>query len=495
MDFKTIINQTVYEPTVSFELETAILTAVWLQAFSDIHDNPVRESNDYVFNKTIAETKGRIFFLHDPVSRVCEVFIVQAPDCVESTFAITNGVIKIKADGYPIIHGTTTRDNAEKFCRDWYKTVYETEGLHTMSNTWADFRSRDRVRADFLMKEIDSAHELGVDVVQIDDGWQCGKTPPPTTENGSHLFSDEFWQLNEEAFPQGMEQVSAYAAEKGVKLGLWFAPQSHGPFDRFEQDLAVLKKAYDEWNIRYFKLDFLQLWDKARADKMRAFIERVLAFGEGATVELDVTADKRLGYLNSAPYGTLFIENRYTKTTWGNYYPHKTLRNLWRLSKYLPSTKLQFELMNPGIYTESYTEGDLLRPALYEIDYLFAAVMVANPLFWMETQFLSEPDRLKLKPLVAKWKEWRGELSKSDVSPIGDEPCGASLCGFRCEGESATHLVLFREVCEKDTISLQIPKASFEVLASNDSPNLSLKDGTLTVTFNKQRAYVWLQLK
>ncbi|MBQ3054510.1 MAG: alpha-galactosidase [Oscillospiraceae bacterium] len=495
LDFKTIVNQDIYETTATFDIGTAVFTAVWLQAYSDLYDNLVWESTDYVFNKNLAETKGRIFFLSDPVSNACEVFIVQAPDCVESTFAIVDEVIKVKSNGYPIIHGFTTRENAEKFCRDWYKTVYQTEGLHTMSNTWADFRDRTRVRADFLMKEIDAAQELGVDVVQIDDGWQSGTTPPPCEKDGSFLFSDEFWLLNDEAFPHGMEQVSSHAKERGVKLGLWFAPQSVGPFGRFQQDLAVLKKAYEEWGIRYFKLDFLQLWDKARADAMCKFIESVLDFGKDATVELDVTADKRLGYLNSAPYGTLFVENRYTKTTWGNYYPHKTLRNLWRLSKYIPSSKLQFEFMNPGIYTESYKETDLLRPALYDIDYLFATVMVSNPLFWMETQFLSQDNRKKLKPLVAKWKTYRAELSASDIFPIGNEPCGASLCGFHCESNHATHLVLFREVCKSDTMTLQIPKSSCEVLYSNDQADVCFADNVLTVKFNKQRAYVWLRLE
>lgn len=493
LNFKTIVNLDEYETTAAFDVNTAVLTAVWLQAASDLFDNLVRETTDYVYNGQLAETKGRIFILSEPVSKAAEVFIVQAPDCVDSTFEIKDRVIKVKSSGYPIIHGFTTIDNAEKFCRDWYKTVYRTEGLHTMSNTWADYRDRNRVRADFLMKEIDSAQDLGIDVVQMDDGWQTGVTPPPRAEDGSHLFGDEFWRVDADAFPQGMEQVASYAKERGVKMGLWFAPQSIGPFEQFDRDLAVLKKAYDEWDVRYYKLDFLQLWDKGRADKMCEFLDAILAFGDDATVELDVTADKRLGYLRSAPYGTLFVENRYT--SWGNYYPHRTLRNLWRLSKYLPTTKLQFEFLNPDMYPDSYKETDPLRPALYEIDYLFATVMVANPLFWMETQFLSQANREKLKPMVAKWKEYRAELSAADTSPIGDEPCGASLCGFKAESETATHLVLFREVCDRDTITVELPKTSCEIIASNDAVSFDLKDNTLTVTFSKQRAYVWLRLQ
>ena len=38
-------------------------------------------------------------------------------------------------------------------------------------------RSRDaRINEAFLLKEIDAGAALGVDVVQIDDGWQKGRT-------------------------------------------------------------------------------------------------------------------------------------------------------------------------------------------------------------------------------------------------------------------------------------------------------------------------------
>ena len=41
-----------------------------------------------------------------------------------------------------------------------------------------------------------------------------------------------------------------------------------------------------------------------------------------------------MGYLAAREYGTLFVENRYTD--FGNYYPHRTLRNLWMLARYVP---------------------------------------------------------------------------------------------------------------------------------------------------------------
>lgn len=491
MNFEKILNLDEYTTKPTYDIESAKFTAVWLQAYSDKYDNLVRETTDYIYRGNLAETKGHIFILNYPLHEVNEIFIVPAPDCVEPSFTIIDGEIKILSHGYPIIRGMA--EDSAKFCRDWYKTEYKTDGLHTMSNTWADFRDRNRVRADFLLKEIDAAVKLGIDVVQIDDGWQKGTTPPPQADDNSWLFGDGFWDLNKDAFPNGMEEIRDYAKEKGVKLGLWFAPQSFGPFEQFDRDIAILKKAYDAWGIRYFKLDFLQLWDKAKADKMAEFVKAVLNFGPDSNVELDVTADKRLGYVNSAPFGTIFVENRYT--SWGNYYPHRTLRNLWKLSKYIPASKLQFEFMNTDLYRDSYNEDDSLRPELYDIDYLFASVMVSNPLYWMETQFLSDEKCKTLLPLTEKWKNFRNELTKADVYPIGDEPNGVSITGFAAVGDGYTHLILLRELCEDETITIDVPYDICELVHTNDTIDFNLIDGSLSITFDKQRTYVWLRLK
>ena len=126
-----------------------------------------------------------------------------------------------------------------------------------------------------------------------------------------------------------MKPLAEYAREHGVELGLWFAPHSRGVFEHFDRDLSVLEKAYRDWSIRYFKLDMISLPTRPHCDKMIELLEKIKSFGEGVSTELDVTADRRLGYLASAPYGTIFVENRYT--AWGNYYPYRTLRNIWML--------------------------------------------------------------------------------------------------------------------------------------------------------------------
>jgi alpha-galactosidase len=336
------------------------------------------------------------------------------------------------------------------------------------------------------------AKEHGLDVVQIDDGWQTGVPTAPDAD-GNRLFDEHFWEVKQEVFPKGVESLAAYAKENGVALGLWFAPHSGGLFEYFDRDLSVLQKAHHDWRVRYFKLDMIHLPTREHCDKMVELLERIAAL-EGTSVELDVTADNRLGYLAAAPFGTIFVENRYT--AWGNYYPHRTLRNEWMLSRYIPTAKLQFELVNPALCHDQYSDTDPFRHALYDADYLFATVMLSNPLFWMETQFLSAQSREQLKKIIAKWKCHREDLTYADVAPIGEEPSGASLTGFLADTPKAYHLLLFREATDRNTMTIPLPRdiKSVEAIAQNAKTEIAVNGNQLTATFAMPRSYAWFKI-
>lgn len=94
-------------------------------------------------------------------------------------------------------------------------------------------------------------------------------------------------------------------------------------------------------------------------------------------LNLDVTAGRRGGYFSYSKYGNIFLENRYTD--WQNYYPYWTLRNIWTISKYVPAERLQIEFLNNDRNTEKYGD-DPFAPAKYDIRYLFATTMAAQPL-------------------------------------------------------------------------------------------------------------------
>ena len=495
MIFQTLsVPDNVYTEASDNGFSNALLTSVYFRAETDRHDTPVSCKKSYVFRHSLDKTEGHVFFLSFPVSGKSIVYIVPTPDHVTPALSIHKGELRIECGGYPIVRGECLIGEETKLCRNWYRTLYHPQQLVTMSNTWGDRGGREVVTEEFVRGEIDLAKELGVDVVQVDDGWQK-QAPNTYDEDGKRVFEGDFWDVQESVFPNGIESITPYAKERGVETGLWFAPHSRKDFEHFERDIAILKRAYEDWGFRYFKLDMLQLYTKSQCERADAFIREILSFGEDATVELDVTADQRLGYLASAPFGTLFVENRYS--AWENYYPHATLRNLWKLAEYIPASKLQFELVNPERFAEAYREEDVLRPSLYSIDYLFASVMVSNPLLWMEMQHLSAENRKRLRNIITEWKQYRQELLAADVRPIGEEPSGASLTGFIADSEDALHVILLREVSDRDTFSLDLG-AGYDapvLVASNTKTTVTLENGKLTATLEDRRSFVWLRLQ
>ena len=483
---------------IQLEGEHWLIKTVKLHAFSDDNDTLVKENDYNMFAKNLFfEALGEVFFLQNPVTMQAIVIISETPDYQTAKLTIKDGLVKVDNGGYPLALGFCDFDGCAKLCRDYYRHARKPLKSVTMSNTWGDRNGFTRVCRDFVLKEIDTAKELGVDIVQIDDGWQVGSTADLARrdENGSREFLDDFWDLDVNKFPNGMKEVSDYADKFGIKVGMWFAPESHDNYGLIERDIAVLKKAYDEWGIRFFKLDMYHIRSTEHRDQFLRLLSAIYSFGNDVAVQLDVTRANRLNYLCGRQYGTVFVENRYTRS--GNYFPHRVLRNLWSLGKYIPTAKFQFELVNPDLYTDCYLDGDPFVPSLYGMDYLFATVMLSNPLFWMEMQFLSK-DRIKeLKPIISVYKSLRDDLVNADVCPILDKPTGRSFTGFKISVDNKVkYLLLFREVTLTDTVVASVDfSGDANVIISNVGVDVKIADGVLRAKFAKERAYALIEVK
>ena len=475
-----------------------IVRNIKLRAFTDENDTLTEEGVKHLFQMNLfGECKGEIFCLEDPQSGNAIVIVSETPDYQTASLTVKKGVLSVENGGNGLALGFCKLGECEALCRNYYRHARKCKGLVTMSNTWGDRNGFDRVCYDFILREIDAAKELGVDIVQIDDGWQTGSTADLTRrdEKGRREFKGDFWDLAEERFPEGMRAVTDYAAKDGIKIGLWFAPDSHDGFALLERDKAILRRAYEEWGFRFFKLDMFWVLSDVDRDQFLELLREIYSFGDDVAVQLDVTRNARMNYLCGRQYGTVFVENRYHRS--GNSYPHRILRNLWMLGKYLPTSKFQFEMINPDLYTECYPEGDPLVPSLYDQDYLFASVMLSNPLFWQEMQFLPEKRRRELKPIMEIWKQHRDNLSRADVMPIGDKPSGRSFTGFYVsENGEQKYLLLFREVTAGDTavITAPVKACQAEILASNADVKAEVTDGAVRVTFSKQRAYAFIKI-
>ena len=332
-----------------------------------------------------------------------------------------------------------------------------------LSNTWGDRSKDSRIRSTFIEKEIAAAARLGVEVVQIDDGWQRGITKNSARAQQGGIWEGfwqtrpDFWEPDPDKFPDGLDRLTSLAAAKGMELGLWFAPDSVHDFSHWEKDAECLIALNRKFGIRHFKIDGVHAPTAAAQVNLSKFFSRVLRDTQDAVVfDLDVTASLRPGYFGAVGTGPLFVENRYTD--WHRYWPHQTLRNLWQLAWWIDPGRLRMEFLNHSRNTEKYPD-DPLAPQCYAPAALFATVFFSNPLGWFEVSELPRTYQEQLPPLVSLWKALRGEIFTGTIIPLGQAPDGLAWTGFASlqdDGRTALAL-LYRELNPASSHSLPVP--------------------------------------
>lgn len=330
-----------------------------------------------------------------------------------------------------------------------------------LSNTWGGGFRDAHVNEAFLLKEIEAAADLGVDVVEIDDGWQKGRSMNSVAANGKGAWNGywavdaNFWDPDATRFPNGFAPLVGAAKAHGMKIGLWYGPDSSDDAANWERDANRLLAYYRE-GIAYFKIDSMKSTSATALARQRALFDALIAKSGGEIViDLDVTAEIRPGYFGLMDAGTVFVENRYP--TRRRYWPHHTLRNIWALSQVVDPVRLRMEVANPDAGAELYA-NDPLAPALWRADTLFASVMLSSPLGWFENAALSERRKDEMRPLVAAWKGERANLHNGWLHPVGAKPDGVAWTGFVTEGADgeSVYVLLFRELNEKARHTLDL---------------------------------------
>ena len=371
-----------------------------------------------------------------------------------------------------------------------------------LSNTWGD-RSRDmRINAEFMSKEIEAGSRLGVDVIQIDDGWQQGRTANSGRGkgvwNGFWAADSNFWLPDQKRFPGGLAPLVKQAAAKGMRFGLWYAPDSSNDFANWERDAARLLELHREDGIDYFKIDGVKATTKASEDNLRRLFDRVLAETKGKVVfDLDVTAEIRPGYFGMVESGPVFVENRYTDAH--RYWPHQTLRNLWKLAQYVDPARLRFEFLNNARNTELYSD-DPLAPATYSPEFLFATTMFASPLGWFEVSNLPPAYQQRIPELAKSWKEHRSSLFAGTILPIGSVPDGTGWTGFVSyeRDQDTGYILVFRGLNSDPRWVEKLPVflgKDYQVKLLGGAGKARIAGGKLEVEMSMPRQFLWVQVK
>ena len=437
--------------------------------FHDVTDsnNNLVEENDFISYRTRGY-RGNIFFARDAVTSDGFFFLKEAPcsdmQIGDSEYDFTAGFGEFRTVGaglcpgdvsenewtrvYGCVTGVTGKTELEALSalRAWQKTVLKQEDI-IMMNTWGD-RSQDaKIGESFCLEELEKAARLGITIFQVDDGWQCGKSPASIHANGSFdniWRNPDYWKPDPQKYPRGLDPVIRRAEELGIQIGLWFNPSVQNEFEDWEKDAAVMTGLYEKYGIRTFKIDGLIIPTKKAEINLRKMLDSVIAASGGQVrFNLDVTAGKRIGYQYFGEYGNLFLENRYTD--WGNYYPCYTLRNLWQLSRYVPAERLQIEFLNPWRNRDKYPGDDPYAPGNYSFEYLAAISLAAQPLAWMEASNLPE-EAFAAGELLRNYSVHAARLHSGTILPVGDEPSGSSWTGFQSivSGKEG-YLLVFRE--------------------------------------------------
>lgn len=486
------------------------LTSVEMVDRTDHHDSLVKESvhQHYKWHKA----RGNLFLLND-YAQDRGLLLVKHSPCPDSAvrrapdgdLSLADGKACLRGCGYGAAYGVGTPSELFDLYKQLYTELCDRTGVNfIMSNTWGD-RSRDSaMKEEFVLRELECAHHLGVDIVQLDDGWQKGISSNSTyaAQNrggvfeGFWDFDPDFWELDPVKFPGGMDAILAEAKSLGIEIGLWFAPDSADDFVNWKKDVDVIRTLSEKHGARHIKLDGVVLRTEECEKNYIAMLDAIRQMrcpdGEPLRFNLDITNDERLGYFCGIPYGTLFVENRYTD--WKNYYPHRTMRNLWQLSRYLPAAKFQFEVLNPRRNAELYGD-DPLAPVNYDIDWCFASVMASNPLIWMEMQHLNDEDTEALRRIIAVYRQHREAMSEMTVHPIGDLPDGVGWSGFHWQGSECGYVTLFRGITaeESHTFPLPVHGKRWTVLHSNTEADVSEMDSGIRASIGKKRGYVFLK--
>ncbi|MFG0247665.1 MAG: hypothetical protein ACF8OB_02170, partial [Phycisphaeraceae bacterium JB051] len=222
---------------------------------------------------------------------------------------------------WTIVYANTDRDRQIAFKQfDHARYPMSEQYAVIQANTWGSsmgyLQHRDAAGQANVLHELESCAELGIDLLQIDDGWQGN--------------SYEHWEPCAQRYPDGWSPVTEKAKALGVTLGLWCAGESI--------DLAYLQKSFDAVGFQWYKLDFMNCNNRQKLDALLAKVRAFELYANRKTrVNWDTTeVSPRLGYFLGREYGAIYYANRKPVFPANVVYrPHSVLRDLWELATYL----------------------------------------------------------------------------------------------------------------------------------------------------------------
>ena len=300
--------------------------------------------------------------------------------------------------------------------------------MFILSNTWgpADPDGARFTEEEYLMKEIPALANLGIEVMQIDDGWQKGGR-----YNEAHGFTPKY--------KHGWKDIKAEADKYNLRFGLWITAK----YSTTEE----LKQNIDELGFISWKVDFDQLTNRGDYEARIAKYREVMKYAWMKTQftlcpEYD---DPRYGWYYCKEYGSIYFQNiQESLPAHLTMVPYQVLRQHWLMTKYFNSNKLQVLLQNP-----KRTNPERSDAPQHSHSYCFAMGMPFVPCFFQSAQYLDPQGQEEMKNFIALYKKHREAIFNCYTFPIGDKPDNQSWSGFQLINEddkTKNYLLLFREL-------------------------------------------------
>lgn len=369
----------------------------------------------------------------------------------------------------------------KQFDRARYPAFPERD-LFLLSNTWGPANpSGDQfTEEEFLMKEIPALAKIGIDVMQIDDGWQKGGL-----SSAARDFSPRY--------TNGWKDIKAEVEKHDMRFGLWVTAQL--------ATAEEMKKNIDELGFVSWKADFDHLANRsdyeARAAKYRDVMKH--AWMKTQFTLCPEYDDPRYGWYYFKEYGSIYFQNiQESLPAHLTMVPYQVLRQHWLMSKYFNSNKLQVLLQNPKRSNPERSDAPL-----HSHSYCFAMGVPFVPCFFQSGQFLDEQGQKELKNFINLYKEHRNAIFNCYTFPIGEKPDNQSWSGFQMVNEddqSSNYILLFRELHntqDQKLIQLKMLAGKSIKITNIETGDNSVYtvavDGSIPFTIQKAGSYLFLR--
>ena len=353
------------------------------------------------------------------------------------------------------------------------------------------------------------ARRLGIETFVLDDGWQArsGDWEPdsprfPEPRGTPPRFPDASFEAVREAIAP-------------MKLGLWMSPMHFHPssataeqhpewhcqpvgtglnlYNRAQPEggsndagivpwgpaaiphiEAKIRRAITEWQVTYFKFDFLAWLDCAGQgdfyafrDAFLAMLDRIRADHPSVTLQIDETNDYRLFPFASTSRGPTWFQN-------GHPNPDQLLHNLWNLAPYVPTYALGQHLLGGSGWKD------------HPVATSMAAALASHISFFVDVRKFSPAVQAEAADWLAFYKQHRAAFTSGVTYPLLADPLEqawtalqawnpetgrGALLAFRQDSDAPAKTIALKNVPAGETFEL-VSAPDGEVVGTATSADL-----------------------